>query len=378
MNRFLERHRNIIDFALSSLLRRKAKNISLLLVYTLIVFMVASTIFFMQALKREAALVLKEAPDIVVQRMIAGRHDLISVSYGEKIGAIRGVGEVRPRLWGYYYDPVNGVNYTLMAPFSQQPAAGSIIIGSGVARISRLSKGDFMVLRNFDGRPTLLKVERILPYSSELIAADLIIMTESDFRTFFAFPEGHATDLALTVGNRNEFTTIAAKIVQQFPDTRPILKSEILRTYDSVFDWRGGMVVVMLGVAGLSFLIFAWDKATGLSAEERKEIGILKSIGWETADVLLLKSWEGVIISLSAFLSGVILAYCHVFFFSAPLFAHALKGWAVLYPQFRLTPVINAYQLAVLFFLTVVPYSAATIIPSWWTATVDPDAAMRS
>jgi ABC-type lipoprotein release transport system permease subunit len=138
------------------------------------------------------------------------------------------------------------------------------------------------------------------------------------------------------------------------------------------------MLVAMLSVAVLCFIIFVWDKATGLSAEDRKEIGILKSVGWETADVLLLKFWEGSMISLSAFLSGAILAYCHVFFFSAPLFEPALKGWAVLYPQFKLTPAIDPYQLAVLFFLTVIPYTIATIIPSWWAATVDPDAAMRS
>jgi ABC-type lipoprotein release transport system permease subunit len=138
------------------------------------------------------------------------------------------------------------------------------------------------------------------------------------------------------------------------------------------------MLIVMLSVAVLSFIIFAWDKATGLSAEERKEIGILKSIGWETADVLLLKFWEGTVISLSAFLAGVILAYGHVFFFSASLFEQALKGWAVLYPQFKLTPAVDPYQLAVLFFLTVVPYTVTTIIPSWRAATVDPDAAMRS
>jgi ABC-type lipoprotein release transport system permease subunit len=378
MNRLLERHRNIMDFALSSLLRRKAKNISLLLVYTLIVFIIASVIFFVQALKREAGLILKGAPDMVVQRLIAGRHDLVPVSYGEKIGVIRGVGEVMPRLWGYYYDPVNGANYTLMAREGGSPATGSVIIGSGVARTTRVAEGDLMTLRSASGSPTLFQVEKILPYGSELVAADLIVMSVKDFRSFFTFPEGHATDLALTVVNRSELTTIAAKIVQQFPDTRPILKSEILRTYDSVFDWRGGVVIVILGVAALSFLIFAWDKATGLSAEERKEIGILKSIGWETGDVLLLKTWEGAIISLSAFLFGVILAYTHIFFFSVSLFAPALKGWAVLYPQFRLTPAIDPYQLSVLFFLTVVPYSAATIIPSWRTATTDPDAAMRS
>ena len=378
MNSPLRRHRNIIDFALSSLLRRAGKNVALLAVYTLIVFAIASVIFFVQALKREAALLLKDAPDMVVQRLVAGRHDTIPVGYGEKIGAIRGVSGVRPRLWGYYYDPAVGANYTLMTPGDRSVAPETIDIGSGVARVRRLSEGDFMTFRTYEGKPALLQVQRILPSEAELVAADLVIMTEGDFRALFAFPEGQATDLAVTVGNPRELATIAAKIVGQFPDTRPILKSEILRTYDSIFDWRGGMMVVMLAVAVLSFVIFAWDKATGLSAEERKEIGILKSIGWETADVLLLKFWEGAIVSLSAFLFGVILAYCHVFFFSASLFEHPLKGWAVLYPQFKLTPAVDPYQLAVLFFLTVVPYTVATIIPSWRAATVDPDAAMRS
>jgi len=378
MNSSLERHRNIVDFALSSLLRRKGKNISLLVVYTLIVFVIASIIFFIQALKREAALVLNDAPDIVVQRLVAGRHDLIPVDYGEKIASIRGVNAVKPRLWGYYYDAAIGANYTLMVTDDQPPAEDCIVIGSGIARTRHLTEGDMMTLRDSDGTPLLLTVDRILPAASELVAADLIVMTDKDFRIMFDFPRDRATDLALSVANPREIPTIAAKIARQFPDTRPILKSEILRTYESVFDWRGGMLIVILSVAVLSFIIFAWDKATGLSAEERKEIGILKSIGWETADVLLLKFWEGTVISLSAFLSGVMLAYGHVFFFSASLFEQALKGWAVLSPQFKLTPVVDPYQLAVLFFLTVIPYTVTTIIPSWRAATVDPDAAMRS
>jgi ABC-type lipoprotein release transport system permease subunit len=376
MNRSLERHRNIIDFALSSLLRRKGKNISLLAMYTLIVFLVAAVMFFTHSLKREAALILKGAPDMVVQRMVAGRHDPIPADYGKRIAAIRGVSAVTPRVWGYYYEPVVGANYTMMTSDNQMP--GTITIGSGVARTLRISEGDLMPFRNYSGVPTLFQVQRILPYESELVAADLVITAESDLRALFNFPQGHATDLALTVRNPRELTTIAAKIVQQFPDTRPILKSEILRTYDSIFDWRGGMIIVMLAISVLAFVIFAWDKATGLSAEERKEIGILKSLGWETADVLLLKFWEGTVISLSAFLAGVILAYGQVFFFSASLFEHALKGWAVLYPRYKLVPAIDVGQLAVLFFLTVVPYTVATIIPSWRAATLDPDAAMRS
>ncbi len=374
----IDRHRNIIDFAISSMLRRKAKNLSLALLYTLIIFVTASLILFVQALRKEAATLLADAPDIVVQRLMAGRHDLIPTSYGEKLAGIRGITAVTPRLWGYYYDPVFGANYTLVARDGDGTGPEKIAIGQGVARSQRISGGDMLTLRSATGTPLLLTVARLLPEESELVSSDLLLLSTADFRTMFDFPAGVATDLAVTVSNQRELATIAGKIAALLPDTRPILKSEILRTYESIFDWRGGMMVVILSVAVIAFVIFAWDKASGLSAEERREIGILKSIGWETGDILLLKFWEGVAISLTAFLVGVILAYLHVFLFSAPLFTQALKGWGVLYPRFRLVPHVDPYQLTILFFLTVLPYTVATIVPSWLAATVDADTAMRS
>ncbi|MDP1832680.1 MAG: FtsX-like permease family protein [Geothrix sp.] len=374
----VQRYRNILDFALSSLLRRKGRNLALICVYTLVVFVLASLVFFVQALKREARELLVHAPDMVVQRMVAGRHDPMPAAQAEAIRAIRGVEEVQPRLWGYYYDPVYGGNLTLMATSDTALAADSVWIGQGVARTMRVQEGDMISLRGYAGLPTLFTVQKVLPEASELVSSDLILMSPRDVRSLFNLPEGLATDLAVTAGNPRELPTIAAKIVERFPDTRPILKSEILRTYEAIFDWRGGLMVVVFASAVLSFIIFAWDKATGLSAEERKEIGILKSIGWESADVLLLKFWEGAVVSLTAFLGGVLLAYAHVFFFSATLFEHALKGWSVLFPRYRLVPALDGYQLTVLFFLTVLPYTAATLVPIWRAATVDPDAAMRS
>ena len=112
---FINRQRNILDFAIASMLRRKTKNISLLLLYSLIVTLVASLIFFVQSLKKEAVMLLANAPDIVVQQLMAGRHDLIRTDNIARITAIRGVSEAEPRLWGYYYDPVFGANYTVMA-----------------------------------------------------------------------------------------------------------------------------------------------------------------------------------------------------------------------------------------------------------------------
>jgi len=96
MNKLFSRQRNIIDFAISSLVRRKVKNLSLLAVYTLVVFVMASLIFFVQSLKREASLILDGAPDMVVQRTIAGRHDLIPDDYAKRIASIRGVSALPP------------------------------------------------------------------------------------------------------------------------------------------------------------------------------------------------------------------------------------------------------------------------------------------
>ncbi len=340
--------------------------------------MLASVVFFTHAIKREAAIILKNAPEMIIQRSIAGRRDLIPVGYLDRIQKIRGVTSVRSRLWGYYYDPVSGANYTLMVPEKYEYEPGSIVIGEGISRTRLVYPGDDMEFRAFDGSVMSMQIRDIFPADSELVSSDLMLISEDDFRRLFGIPKEYATDLVVRVRNPRELSTIALKVSEQFPDTRIILREEILRTYDSIFNWRGGMMVFILGGALLAFLIFAWDKASGLSQEEKREIGILKAIGWETSDVILMKFWEGLVISLSAFLAGIILAYCHVFFTHSFLFEPALKGWAVLYPVFKLIPFIDPSQVATLFFLTVVPYTVATIIPSWAAATIDPDTVMRA
>jgi ABC-type lipoprotein release transport system permease subunit len=372
-----ERQRHILDFTLSSLWRRKGKNGALLLVYTTVVFLLASVVFFSHALKREAASVLKGAPEIVVQRMVAGRHDLVPVGYAERIRGIRGVQNVTPRLWGYYYDEGEKANYTFLVPADGSQAEGTVSVGDAISRSRGAFPGDTLPFRTNAGSGLLLKVEAVLPRETQLASADLLLVSESDFRNLFGVPPGIATDLAVSVRNPQELTTVARKIAMGLPDTRTILRDEVLRTYDAVFSWRAGILLTLLAAALLAFVILGWDKASGLSAEERREIGILKAIGWETSDVLMMKVWEGATVSLTAYLAGVLLAYVHVFLGASALFVPVMKGWSVLYPDFRLVPFVSGSQLTTLFFLAVVPYTVATIVPSWRAATVDPDAVMR-
>jgi ABC-type lipoprotein release transport system permease subunit len=375
---WIEKQGNIIDFTLSSLLRRKRKNLALISVYTLVIFLFASILFFTHAIKKEASLLLKDSPEMIVQKMAGGRHELIPLGYIEQIKEIRGAHSVKGRLWGYYYDPVAGANFTLMVPGEGEVEQGGIAVGKGVSRVRFLDEEDEMEFMASDGEVFGLKVKQIFSPESELVSSDLILISEEDFRKLFGMAKGVATDIVLSVRNPKELSTIALKIAERLPDTRIILREEMLRTYEMVFNWRGGMMLVVLSGTLLAFIIFSWDRASGLSAEERREIGILKAIGWETSDVILMKFWEGTVISVSSFFVGVFLAYLHVFFLSSPLFEPALKGWAILYPKFKLIPFIDFYQIATLFFFTVVPYTGATIIPSWRAATIDPDSVMRT
>jgi len=377
MKVFLERQRALVDFTLSSLRRRWSKNAGLWLVYTLLVFVLSSVLLLGYGLRREAALLLQDTPEIVVQRLQAGRHDLLPAAYLEALGQFRGVTHVAGRLWGYYYDPVVKANYTLMVAPDRELAPDAIVIGNGIARTRAIGVGDYLTLRTADGAPLPFRVTDLLEPRSELLSADLMLLSEAAYRRLFGVPQGRYTDAVVAVRNPREVPTVAEKIVLALPDARPILREEILRTYETLFDWREGMIFVLFSGAALAFAIFAWDKASGLSAEEKREIGILKAIGWETADVIAMKLWEGSLISLTAFLSGYCLAYLHVFYGSAALFVSALKGWAVLYPAFRLTPAVDGLQLAVLFACTVMPYTAVTLIPVWRAAITDPDAIMR-
>ena len=104
---------------------------------------------------------------------------------------------------------------------------------------------------------------------------------------------------------------------------------------------------------------------------------MLKAVGWETSEVIADEVLGG-----DRHLAGRLPGRrarglpARVRFLG-PLFEPVLKGWSVLYPPFDLVPHIDPYQLLALFFLTVVPYTVATVIPSWSAATVDPDLVMR-
>jgi ABC-type lipoprotein release transport system permease subunit len=384
----MQRHRKILEYALSSLWRRKYKNLALIAVFSFVITVLSSVLFLTHSLQTEAMEILDKAPQLIVQKVSGGRHDLTPIEYIKLIKKIPGIGKVTPRYWGYYYDSLTGANYTLIGMDQEIEGLtllegempieeGECAIGRGVAAVRMVEIGDDLVLTDGQGAFSMFTVTGLFSADSDLLTNDLVVLFREDIVKLFKMPADKATDIIVEVFNETETPVVARTIQRMLPDTRPIMKSEIVRTYSTVFNWRSGMVLTMFFGALVAFCILAWDKATGLSAEERQEIGILKAIGWETANILELKFWEGAVISLTSYLTGIILAYLHVFSFGASFLAPALKGWSVIFPPFRLTPYVDMQQIFILLFLTVLPYVASTIIPSWKAAVTDPDVVMR-
>jgi ABC-type lipoprotein release transport system permease subunit len=162
-----------------------------------------------------------------------------------------------------------------------------------------------------------------------------------------------------------------------FPGARIVVKDQLISSYGTMFGFRNGLLITISISCLLAFFILAYDRAAGLPREEQMEIAILKALGWETRDVIRVNMLQSVVISLTAFLMGIVGAYVYVYYFGAPGLRLALTGWSAIYPSHPLTPSVNITEMISLLFLTVIPYIAVGIVPVWRSCIIDPEVVFR-
>jgi ABC-type lipoprotein release transport system permease subunit len=391
MNRYI----NLLDFTLYSLLRRKWKILFLMLLFSYLVFLFSSVLLLTGAIKNEAKKGVRALPDITIQRLTAGRQVPIPAAYGEKLREVFGIEEIEPRIWGYYFVASTQANYTILGYDNERDAwkglgrivlqgtggvslgEGEAILGEGILKDRYLRLGQTLSLDTPSQTTKSFQVVGAFKGVTNLLTYDVILLNQRDAREILGVEEGFVTDFSVYISNKNEITTVAKKIMQILPGTRVVIKNQLARTYDMVYSWRSGFTLITLLGCLFAFAMMVWERASGLTAEEKREIGILKATGWDTSDILIMKSWEGLGISLTSFVTGLMVSYVFTFVLGAPLLKSLILGWSVLYPPFTFTPSVSLDQILVLLSLTVVPYLIATVIPSWRAATVDPDTVIR-
>jgi ABC-type lipoprotein release transport system permease subunit len=387
----------LVEYAINALFRNKGKNIFILLVFTLLTALLSSVFFITTSIKYELQSTVDALPQITVQKLKAGRHYDIDTSVADEILNFAGVSEAVPRVWGYYYFENAGVNFSIMGieqyaqqykksfekvvnkfDFDELNSKSQMVVGEGVKRV--MAESYYNKYFNFikpDGTLKKVTIAGTFNADTELESNDMILMSTQDVREIFNIAENKATDIVVKVPNPEELTTVASKIKLMYPDTRVITSNDLQVSYQNIFDYKSGLFLALFTVALFTFFMIVYDKASGLSSEEKREIGILKAIGWSVDDILKEKFYEAFIISFLAFLTGTLLALLFVYLFQAPLLREIFVGYSQLKTSFVLPFVFDIQTLFLVFFLSVPIYIAATIIPSWRAATLEVDEVIR-
>ncbi len=385
---------SILVFALRSLGRRKARAFALGGGLMFAVALVAAVLFLTDALRGEADRARLALPDVVVQRLVAGRPATIPGAEGKKLEDIASVRQVTPRVWGYVFVPALQGNVVVVgtAPSSPplesvrgvlsegrdlRPGAHEMVAGARIARFLGVHVGDRLGLPspNPDAPPLVL----VGTFSStvEIFTNDAIVTSEGDARAILGMKPSEATDLALTLANPEEARIVATTVVERMPDARVIDRQILARVHALSYGRRAGLVLAASLPALLAVLVLAWDRMSGVGEVERREISVLKAIGWSTSDVLWAKLFEALLVGVIATALGLGLGYAWVFLAGAPGLRPALAGWSVLYPEAPLTPMVDATQLLGISLSVLGPYVGLSVVPAWRAAQADPMDVMR-
>lgn len=387
----------LLEYAINSLLRQKFKNIFILIIFTLLTTLLASIFFISNSIKHELNSTLKTLPEITVQKLKAGRHYDIDIDVVDEIINIAGVEDANARVWGYYYFANMKVNFSVIGideyenqykeslnkiikenDFSEALEKNSMIVGEGVKKA--LEKNYYKEYFNFikpDGTFKKVNIGGVFKSSLQLESNDTILLPKELALEIFGMEENKATDIVVKVANPEEIITIASKIKLKFPDTRVITNKDLEISYQNIFDYKSGIFLSLFIVSLFTFFIIVYDKASGLSSEEKKEIGVLKALGWKVEDVLKEKFYESFIISFLGYIFGILIALTFVYIFQAPLLSNIFTGYSELKTSFELPFVLDINTLFLIFFLSVPIYIASTIVPAWRSATIETDKVLR-
>lgn len=387
----------LIEYSINSLLRQKYKSIFILIIFTFLTFLLTSVFFISNSIKHELTQTVESLPDITVQKIRAGRHYDISANAVDDILQIAGVQDAIARVWGYYYFQNAGVNFSLIGideyekqyrntleeivekqDFSKAQEEDSMIVGRGVKNI--LSQNYYKEYFNFikpNGSFKKVNIAAVFDSSTQLESNDTILLPKSIAQEIFGMEEDMATDIVVKVSNPKETAMVGSKIKLLFPDSRIITKEDLKVSYQNIFDYKSGIFLALFVISLFTFFIIIYDKSSGLSSEEKREIGILKAIGWTVDDVLKEKFFESFILSSISYLLGIMAAFAFVYIFQAPLLQNIFVGYSQLKTTFELPFVFDIQTLFLVFFLSVPVYIAATIIPSWKSATLETDEVIR-
>jgi len=257
-----------------------------------------------------------------------------------------------------------------------------VVIGKAVADLLGAKVGSVLTILTESNEPKNYVVVGIFNSESSIYNADMIVMNINDAREFFNLPENKVTDLLVYVSNvdaatKSSLVNYVARQISDFPNCRVITKDVLLKAQETTYGDRSGFFSVVWYVLLIAVAIIAFNQTVVVGHESKFEVGLLKSLGFSTSDIIQVRLVESLVLGTIAAAIGVTVGILYDTVLGAPVLKDFMMGWATLYPGFQVPVLVSAQTLVFTFAVTIVPLLFATVIPSWLNATVDPDIAMR-
>ncbi len=376
--------------------KARKKHSGVIAISFVILFLLSSVLFVSSSIRYSLAHTLEAQPDFVVQRVQGGARVNVPTAWMDKMLDIYGVEKVTARVYGRYFFKdkqesalIVGVDFmdeqshealeTLMADVDLKAflEGDKMLVGEGVARY--LSSHFYPKHYSFltpKGAYKKVAIYQTIPATANLSSNDMILMPQELAREILGYGEEEVTDIALNVPNEDEWGSVADKIAAFYYDLRLTTKQDVRKAYENLYNYKGGFFLMLFLIALTTFVLILYQRFSMVYSDERRQIGLLRALGWSISDVLKLKFYETVIVIAISFVLGVVAAYGFVFVLGAPLLREIFLGGANLSNTVQLVPVLDFGVLSTIFLIYAVPFVAAVLIPVWKIAVTDPKEAM--
>jgi len=385
-----------LHFLTLVLFKQKAKHVGAVFISVIIIFLLSSVLFISSSLQKSLLDALENQGDFTVTKVQAGKPVNTPVDWIDKILEIDGVTQLSPRVYGrYFFAPrenaflllgidffdeqnsktlQNLIGETSLKTFLSQE---SMMIGEGVKTFLEAHYyNDTFSFKKPDGSFKEVHIAKSFSKDTNLISNDMIVMPIDLAKEVFALREDEVTDITFNVPNEAEWDNIITKLHLLFYDVRVIEKREMKKAYENLYNYKGGLFLILYLITIVTFMLILYQRYSMVYSTERKEIGILRAVGWSIKDILKLKFYENLVIVVVSFIIGVLLAYLYVFIFDAPLLSQIFLGGSNLSNSVTFVPVLKFGILGSIFLFYAIPFLAAVLIPAWKIAVTPPKEAM--
>ena len=385
------------NFLFLLLLKHKSKHIAIFIISILIVFLISSVLFISNSLKKEAFSTLENQSDFVIQKINSGKILDTPISWIEDFSSINGIKNTQQRVYGQYYFMPENVYFTIVGldlfeentnknlkellkilNISDFLKNDSMIIGNGIKKIfdkyHYFDSYDFKLSNN---KLTTVKIFKDLPQEANLVANDLIIMDINLAKIILNINEEDSTDIVLNVPNNLERQNIKEQLILKHSNIRILQKESLKKEYENMFNYKGGIFLVLFIVVIFTFILILYQRYSMISSNDKKEIGILKAVGWSIKDIIKLKIIENFIVGFMAFIIGIIISYIFVFILNAPILKNIFIGFSNIQNDFILNPNIDFTIIVTLFLFFIIPFLSAILIPVWKISIIDANESMK-